>query len=392
MLRLAALALLGLACAADPPPPAAPPFVSPSPPAAAAHGGAPPALEWLGVATVPVGTVCRGTLVGGLSGLVWNPGDGSFYALSDDRGEHDPVRFYRLRIELADGRLADGDVRCTGVTFLSAADHHPYPRRRIDPEGFARDARGTFYLASEGVADDGVAPFVAALGADGSEARRFPLPPRYTPDGDERRGVRDNLAFESLAVTPDQRFLVGALENALTTDGPEADVGVPSLARILLWPLAGGAPREIAYRVDPVSATSSLIDVYRVNGLADLLALSDDRYLALERQYVMGAGVDVRLYRVSLAGATDVSDLDDLAHRSIRTASKELVADFADLAGATGERLPLENYEGMALGPRLPDGRRTLVVVSDDNFEPLLQRTRFLAFAVADRVLGIGAE
>ena len=33
--------------------------------------------------------------------------------------------------------------------------------------------------------------------------------------------------------------------------------------------------------------------------------------------------------------------------------------------------LPSDNWEGLALGPRLPDGRRTLVAVSDDNFNPL---------------------
>ncbi len=130
-----------------------------------------------------------------------------------------------------------------------------------------------------------------------------------------------------------------------------------------------------------MSAASPSLAAWRLNGLADLAALSDERFLALERQYVLGAGPSVRLYRVSLAGATEVSHLDDLSHRPIRTAVKELVADFADLG------VPLENYEGMALGPRLADGRRVLVVVSDDNFDPILERTRFLAFAVADRAL-----
>ncbi len=374
MLRLAALAILAIACAAG-----SPPVPAPREATVPARSGD-PALQWLGVATLPRGTTFGGTLVGGLSGLVRDGDDGSFYALSDDRAEHAPARFYRLRIDLSDGRLSDGDVTVSGVTFLSDRDRRPYLRRTIDPEGFARDARGTFYFASEGVADDGVAPFVAALRADGSEARRFPLPPRYTPDGDGRHGVRDNLAFESLAVTPDQRYLVGALENALTTDGPAADVGVPSLSRILLWPLAGGGPREYAYRVEPVSTTSPSIHRLRMNGLSDLLALSDRTFLALERQYVLGAGPSVRLYRFSLDGATDVSYLDHLSHRKIRTASKELVADFADLADGG---VPPANYEGMALGPRLPDGRRILVVVSDDNFDPLLQRTRFLAFAVS---------
>ena len=40
---------------------------------------------------------------------------------------------------------------------------------------------------------------------------------------------------------------------------------------------------------------------------------------------------------------------------------------------------PLDNTEGMCWGPRRPDGRRTLVVVSDDNFNAR-QVTQFAAF------------
>jgi len=43
--------------------------------------------------------------------------------------------------------------------------------------------------------------------------------------------------------------------------------------------------------------------------------------------------------------------------------------------------LPLDNVEGMTLGPRLPDGRRSLLLVSDNNFAPG-QFTQFLLFAL----------
>jgi hypothetical protein len=44
----------------------------------------------------------------------------------------------------------------------------------------------------------------------------------------------------------------------------------------------------------------------------------------------------------------------------------------------------LDNTEGMCWGPPLPNGKRMLVVVSDDNFNPL-QITQFAAFEYADR-------
>lgn len=39
----------------------------------------------------------------------------------------------------------------------------------------------------------------------------------------------------------------------------------------------------------------------------------------------------------------------------------------------------LDNIEGLTLGPWLPDGQRSLILVSDNNFNSL-QRTQILAF------------
>jgi hypothetical protein len=41
-----------------------------------------------------------------------------------------------------------------------------------------------------------------------------------------------------------------------------------------------------------------------------------------------------------------------------------------------------DNVEGMTLGPTLPDGRRSLILVSDHNFAGS-QFTQFLLFALA---------
>ena len=56
--------------------------------------------------------------------------------------------------------------------------------------------------------------------------------------------------------------------------------------------------------------------------------------------------------------------------------SMELPLDLRTLG------IPLDNVEGMTLGPTLPDGRRSLVMVSDNNFAAS-QFTQFLLFAVS---------
>ena len=92
--------------------------------------------------------------------------------------------------------------------------------------------------------------------------------------------------------------------------------------------------------------------------------------LALERSFSTGVpGNHIRLFiaRADPAGA-DASGRVPLR--------KELLLDLDDLG------ITLDNQEGLTFGPNLPDGRRTLVLISDDNFSET-QVTQFLAFAVA---------
>jgi hypothetical protein len=44
--------------------------------------------------------------------------------------------------------------------------------------------------------------------------------------------------------------------------------------------------------------------------------------------------------------------------------------------------IPLDNVEGLTFGRRLPDGRRSVVLVSDNNFAAG-EFTQFLRFALA---------
>ena len=82
----------------------------------------------------------------------------------------------------------------------------------------------------------------------------------------------------------------------------------------------------------------------------------------------------LRLYRVDTRSGSNTLDLPRLLPGNHQPAAKTLVADFATL----GLQL-LDNTEGMTWGPVLPSGRRSLVVVSDDNFRRM-QTTQFAAF------------
>jgi len=83
-----------------------------------------------------------------------------------------------------------------------------------------------------------------------------------------------------------------------------------------------------------------------------------------------------RVYSVALPGATNVLGVPTLAGLDVRPAQKTLLFDLGSLG------IPLDNVEGMTLGPKLPDGRQSLVLVSDNNFAAS-QFTQFLLFALS---------
>ncbi|MEO1068997.1 MAG: esterase-like activity of phytase family protein [Cyanobacteria bacterium J06638_6] len=101
------------------------------------------------------------------------------------------------------------------------------------------------------------------------------------------------------------------------------------------------------------------------NGLTELLAIDPGgHFLALERAFGL-RGVQVKLFQLATGGATDISSVVSLAGdvSGISPIRKQLVLDFDETP------LAVDNLEGMTLGPRLPDGSQSLLLVSDNNFD-----------------------
>ena len=119
---------------------------------------------------------------------------------------------------------------------------------------------------------------------------------------------------------------------------------------------------------------------FAVNGLVELLPLSDQFLLAMERSFSVGApgtGNTIKLYDVELPDADDVNGFDSLAlllgqHPAGREDAR---------ARPRRARDPARQRRGHGVRPSLPDGRRSLILVSDNNFSPAAF-TQFLLFAV----------
>lgn len=342
-------------------------------------------LRYLGQQIVPTGHRFQDTEVGGLSGLDFDPATGRFYAISDERSR--AARFYTLTIDPArfDRTLAPGmaGIRFTGVHRLPDLDGGPFEGRRVDPEAIRLHPRtGTLIWSSEGDPRRAAAPFVREMSAEGAPLRELALPAQLLPAA-AGGGVRANLALESVAVTPSGTRVLTATENALAQDGAASSRRATSDCRVVVFDHASGrALGQYVYRVDPVVAPSLLPDGLETNGLAELLALDEDLFIAVERSFSAGSRLSIRLYLTRTEGATDVSALDSLAGAAYAPMHKTLLLDLSTLANADGTPLWLDNIEAISFGPSLPNGNRTLVLMSDNNFQAS-QQTQFLAFEIA---------
>jgi len=355
-------------------------LVAAATPAVATAAAEAEAFELLGETSVARRLPGSAAPVGGLSGLAFDPGAGTYWAVSDDRSQFAPARLYELAIDIDTEAARLGGVEVLQSVELRRVDGSTFPQETIDPESLAPTASGGWVVASEGHAETGVEPALFEFRRDGTWRGEFALPRRYRPR--RRAGVRHNLALESAAISPAGRWLFSGTENALIQDGEKASSSAGSPSRLLRIDLA---TRRLAasyvYWTEPLAAPPAGAD-FAVNGLVDLIALDGERLLALERSFTRGAGNVVRLFLVDLARATDVSRRTRLRPwRRPRAVTKHLLLDLATLG------VKPDNLEGMTLGPELADGRGTLILLADDNFNPRAQRTQLLVLAFADELL-----
>lgn len=232
-------------------------------------------------------------------------------------------------------------------------------------ESFELDCGGPVDLEGLVIVPDGfivsseVGPRIIELDRKGRVIKDVAVPSRFSD-------TRQNRSLESLTIGPSGRYLFTTTEVALKQDGDWATREAGTRVRLLRIDRKSGVTTEHAYVTDTM-------DYDRGDwGVADLAALSDTELYVLERGWSRGHGNTVRIYRTELTDRASCGNLERLTP-DVPTLAKTLVADLSKLAapGFPSAKQPqvspiLDNYEGLAIGPRLGD-RPSLILVSDDN-------------------------
>jgi hypothetical protein len=336
-------------------------------------------IEFIGEARLPQKATFKNVETGGFSGITYDAEKDLYYVISDDRGEKAPARFYTLKIDLSKGKLENGDVFPVDVTTILNQNNQTFPPGETDTEGIALTNRNTVFISSEGDVRQLINPFIKEFAlTSGKFIRELPIPRKFLPDPKGQQGIRNNLAFESLTITPDNQHLFTATENALIQDGLAAQPNVGSPCRILQYNLRTYQPeKEFLYTTEPVAEMFNFRRIF-ASGIPDLLALDNHgHFLSIERSFT-GLAFAVSLFEVSLAGADEIHNIPNLLAvdiDKIQPVQKKLLLDLRTLD------VLLDNIEGLTLGPKLPDGQRSLILISDNNYNPL-QRNQILAFKI----------
>lgn len=295
-----------------------------------------------------------------LSGLAWAGAD-LFYAVSDsDRAVHT----FAIDIDRADGRV------------LSVTRRDPIPLVRedggplgdTDLEGVAFDFReSTVAVVNEGGLGQPRRSILIHRVADGRQVDAFDMAGTHF----ELTRVRGGLGLESLARHGETVWT--ANEEALIDDGPRSNGQQGTLVRLTRFD-AGRLTGQWAYLTDRTAGTIPYLNL-NMGGVAELVALDDGRLLVLERATAGSRGATdfggfmSRVYLVDVGTGTNVMAHPALERLRVgtdyRPVEKQLLWSrlFSVLYGPS-------NFEGMALGPTLADGSRSLLLVSDNDVLP----------------------
>lgn len=260
------------------------------------------------------------------SGLAWVSGR-DFYAVSNRAKAIFPLQ---IDIEPATGKIGKAQFGAP-VTVKTSYD---------DLEGIAWvPAQQRVYLSSE-----------TAHGIVGFDPVKHATFAATVPS--IFRQARRNLSLESLTFGAEAFWT--ANEDTLACDGPESSAASGGLVRLQKMDAQFKPLAQYAYRTEK--------SLFRAGGggtgVTDLCALPNGELLVLER--VVGLGLSARIFLIDPTGATDTSKLPSLTGGNVKPVAKTLL--FERFTAAT-------NYEGLALGPELADGWRSLILIADSNGE-----------------------
>lgn len=323
-------------------------------------------LEFLDEFILPAETTFQNTQVGGLSGI--DRKDDKYYMVCDQASN---PRIYEADIVISINQI--DTVAITRMIDIKKGDE--FSSVVLDLESVRYDQlRDKFLITSEGMIASGKDPGIYTLNHNGKIEEKFKLPSYFNAQGDQK--PRNNGVFEGLAESYDNRGYWVADELPLEKDGPKPKLyPTHSHIRITKYDRNTGEPmKQFAYKLEGISKLP--INFFALNGVTELLEYAPDKFLVLERAFSAGYGPHsntVKIFQIDVSEATNTLKMENLKKSDYKLPEKHLVFNFKSVKNQLTDGI-IDNIEGMCFGPDLPDGNKTLLLISDNNFNTYSQQ------------------
>ena len=280
------------------------------------------------------------------------------YAIVDDKDKVDGFKLLTLDIDRENGKVLNA----------SLSEPEGMKERRAKGEATNRDCEGVAYFPEKNT--------VFVSGEEEQRILEYTIDGRLTgrelaiPSIMQRKKIVSNLGFEALTYNDKQKRFWTTTEATLPADGKLSLPHNPLIhnhLRFVSFDTTLKPVESFVYQMDLLKATNETAT--SLYGVPSLLALDDDRIIVMEREGCFpkqqyGSWVRIKLYIVNPRDSKPVS-LDMPMERVGEDSymKKEKICEFVTRLRLG--KMNLSNYEGMCLGPRLNDGRQTLILIAD---------------------------
>ena len=278
---------------------------------------------------------------GNYSGIAWM-GDDRFAVVSD---KDTTDGFYLFHVDID---LDKGKIRHVSYNRVNSGSRSvPKP----DIEGICYvpgNNGGTVFLSNE--ADQRIREFSMDGKPTGRELN--------VPDLFSTESIARNNGFEALTYNHTTRHFWTVNEAALKRD-IDTD---PLLVHLQSFGDDLQPNGHYLYRLDPPLKAKKPSTRFYANGLPAIIAMDDGSLIIMERflhspSKIFGSIVENKLYRVTHEA------LEAVGKDGTQAVKKELVTSFRTHIRIG--QINYANYEGMCLGPKLRDGRQTIILIND---------------------------
>jgi hypothetical protein len=338
-------------------------------------------LKLLDIYVVPHNMKYNNTTVGGLSSIDYNSQKNEYYLVCDDRSNINPARFYTANIPIKEYKI--DTVVFTDVQFMRTPagdtfpDYYKKAKEAVDPESLRyNNAKDYFLWTSEGekmVTNKDtviVNPAIIMMDKKGLFLDTFRLPEKLIMSAGSI-GPRQNGVLEGMSFGNNFKDLYVSVEEPLYQDGPQVETFVQKTwLRFFKFDVSTKRNTEqYAYMPEKIDTLPKPISAFKVNGVSEILYIGDKKFLVVERAF--STGRQKCTIKIFLADASKASNVRDnpslLLDAPAFPMTKKLLVNFDTIDQF------IDNVEGITLGPKLPNGNLSLLLVVDNNFSKFEQ-------------------